>query len=143
MDATKTPPNWNQLAKQLADAPYATLRVPTKGRWMYVCASDLFDRTHYWRHRRVLPEDMFKNHDGAGRNCTYGRKFSNGIARNPAHKRRKEPDWFSEIPTYSLEDCKRALRKHHPDKGGDPKQAQIWTARLKKARQLEVRANDA
>jgi hypothetical protein len=198
MDATKTPPNWNQLAKQLADAPdvflrkaaaahkdrleqrkverrsklddsikaayhaangclefdycaknypfekitlvdgrlatnrapSATMRVPLKGRWMYVCAPDLLGNTHYWRHRRVLPEYMFKGFSGSDR------KFSQGIVLNPDSRHRGKPDWVT--PTYSVDDCKHALIKHHPDKGGDPEQAQIWTARLNAARKAKV-----
>jgi hypothetical protein len=113
-------------------APYGTMRVPESGPWMYVCAVDLYGEKHYWRHKRVEPGLMFSGE--ATRDYATGSVVPHDW----------EPDWaaklYSPYQFHTVEECEMALRKHQPDKGGDPERALIWTARLDKARQLETGA---
>ncbi len=65
-----------------------------------------------------------------------GRWFSGkGFVQGPDYEEPK-PFWWEKpaATTHTIAECKRELQRHHPDRGGNPKQAMIWAARLRAAR---------
>ena len=128
---------------------WGTIRIPDSGRYMYVrvpvrrtelpdrVAATVIDGYAYWRHQRFTPHWEYPStkYYEARKRRFYG--FKQGTMYR-SHKAKHEVDEGLFGKRYSVQECKRELQKHHPDKGGDPDTAALWTRRLTEARRVRA-----
>jgi len=123
------------------------VRIPLSGSWMYVRCPILeytdgyVERSTgeyaYWRHGRFVPDwkDPEFLHSGGRRRAYYSVGGAGAIY---AEEFDYDPDFYADIETQtkncSVQDCRRALQKHHPDRGGDARVFRIWKARFDEAK---------
>jgi len=118
--------------------------IPEKGKWWYAALSLPNDG---WKLFRIRP--MTFDEHGIAENSRYRVMYDDAAYDEQLRRDReriageklKMDDWLKNVSDalrgsggYTVAECRSQLQKHHPDRGGDPADFDMWKGRLDAAR---------
>jgi len=116
----------------------------TEAGWQRYCTEDAADKVHRHEEWRQMRRDRW---GAAAEESDYRRNHEQDEAEYQRNRRRAglapaDPADGDDNGRYTVKRCRHEMQKHHPDKGGEREQFELWCKRLEVAKATRSRPAD-